>query len=114
VRPAYPRKVTESNPSKAYQEGKMRIYVGNLPKDANEDDLLEMFEEYGRVRNIKIVRDRFSNHSRGYGFLELPDEKSARQAIDDWDQGSIDDHIIKVDVAKASRDYDLIRNHPMA
>ncbi len=92
----------------------MRIYVGNLPKDADEGDLMEMFEEYGRVRNIKIIRDRFSNHSRGYAFLELPDEKSARQAIEDWDQGSIDDQIIKVDVAKVSRGHVLNRNNPMA
>ena len=59
----------------------MRIYVGNLPKDADEDDLLEMFEEYGRVKNIKIIRDRFSNISRGYGFLELLNDKAAQQAI---------------------------------
>jgi len=80
----------------------MRIYVGNLPKDAEEDDLLEMFSEYGAVRNIKIIRDRYSNISRGYAFLEMPDETAALQAIEDWDQGSIDDHVIRVDVAKAS------------
>ncbi len=92
----------------------MRLYIGNLPKDADEGDLLEMFEEYGRVRNIKIIRDRFSNLSRGYGFLELPDEKAARQAIEDWDQGSIDDHVIRVDIAKASRGTVLSNNEPMA
>ena len=82
----------------------MRIYVGNLPKDADEGDLMEMFEEYGYVKNIKIIRDRFSNLSRGYGFLELSDN-AARQAIEDWDQGSIDDHIIRVDIAKSSRSH---------
>jgi len=80
----------------------MRIYVGNLPRDANEDDLLEMFSEYGIVKNIKIIRDRYSNTSRGYAFLELPDERSALQAIEDWDQGSIDNQVIRVDIAKAS------------
>ncbi|MFZ5516118.1 MAG: RNA recognition motif domain-containing protein [Candidatus Zhuqueibacterota bacterium] len=80
----------------------MRIYVGNLPKDTDEDDLLEMFEEYGSVKNIKIIRDRYSKSCRGYGFLELPDENAARQAIEDWDQGSIDDNVIRVDIAKAS------------
>ena len=92
----------------------MRLYVGNLPKDADEGDLLEMFEEYGRVRNVKIIRDRFSNLSRGYGFLELPDEQAARHAIEDWDQGSIDDHVIRVDVAKASRSSGLNNNEAMA
>ncbi len=80
----------------------MRIYVGNLPKDTEEDDLIEMFSEYGSVRNIKIIRDRFSNNSRGYAFLELPDAKAAFEAIRDWDQGSIDDQVIRVDIAKAS------------
>ena len=80
----------------------MRIYVGNLPNDADEDDLVDMFSEYGSVRNIKIIRDRYSNTSRGYAFLELPNAKAASQAIEDWDQGSIDDQVIRVDVAKAS------------
>lgn len=80
----------------------MRIYVGNLPKDADEDDLLEMFTEYGIVRNIKIIRDRYTNTSRGYAFLEMPDETAAVKAIEEWDQGSIDDQVIRVDVAKAS------------
>lgn len=80
----------------------MRIYVGNLPRDADETDLIEMFSEYGSVRNIKIVRDRYSNTSRGYAFLELPDALAAHQAIQDWDQGSIDDQVIRVDIAKAS------------
>jgi len=80
----------------------MRIYVGNLPKDADEDDLLDMFAEYGIVRNIKIIRDRYTNVSRGYAFLEMPDEQAAVKAIEEWDQGSIDDQVIRVDVAKAS------------
>jgi len=92
----------------------MRLYVGNLPKDADEADLLEMFQEYGRVRNVKIIRDRFSNLSKGYGFLELPDEHAAQQAIEDWDEGSIDDHVIRVDIAKSSRGLVHSRHEPMA
>ncbi|NOZ60680.1 MAG: RNA-binding protein [Calditrichaeota bacterium] len=80
----------------------MRIYVGNLPKDADERDLLDMFEEYGKVDNVKIIRDRYSKSSKGYGFLEMPDEQAAMKAIEDWDQGSIDDQVIRVDIAKAS------------
>ncbi len=90
----------------------MRIYVGNLPKDTDEYDLIEMFSEYGMVRNIKIIRDRYSNSARGYAFLELPDAKAAFEAIRDWDQGSIDDQIIRVDVAKASiKEYESFREH---
>jgi len=92
----------------------MRIYVGNLPKDADEADLMDMFEEYGRVKNIKIIRDRFSNLSRGYGFVELPNEDAVRKAIEDWDQGSIDDHIIRVDVAKSSKSQTMHSNEAIA
>ena len=81
----------------------MRLYVGNLPKDADESDLLEMFGEYGIVKNIKIIKDRYSKVSRGYAFVEMADENSAKLAIDEWDQGSIDDNIIRVDVAKVSQ-----------
>ncbi len=88
----------------------MRIYVGNLPNDADESDLVDMFSEYGSVRNIKIIRDRYSNTSRGYAFLELPNAKAAFQAIEDWDQGSIDDKVIRVDVAKASvKEFETFR-----
>jgi RNA recognition motif-containing protein len=88
----------------------MRIYVGNLPRDTHEDDLIEMFSEYGVVRNIKIIRDRYSNAARGYAFLELPDAKAAFRAITDWDQGSIDDQVIRVDVAKASlKEFEIYR-----
>ena len=88
----------------------MRIYVGNLPNDADESDLVDMFSEYGSVRNIKIIRDRYSNTSRGYAFLELPNAMAAFQAIEDWDQGSIDDKVIRVDVAKASvKEFETFR-----
>ena len=88
----------------------MRIYVGNLPRDADEDDLVEMFSEYGSVRNIKIIRDRYSNTSRGYAFLELPNAKAVFKAIEDWDQGSINDQVIRVDVAKASiKEFETFR-----
>ncbi len=80
----------------------MRLYVGNLPKDADEADLLEMFAEYGSVQSIKIIRDRYSKVSRGYAFIEITDEEAAMKAIEDWDQGSIDDQVIRVDIAKAS------------
>jgi len=90
----------------------MRIYVGNLPRDADETDLHEMFSEYGAVKNIKIVRDRYSNTSRGYAFLELPDARAAKQAIQDWDQGSIDDQVIRVDIAKASlKEFETVREN---
>ncbi len=80
----------------------MNIYIGNLPKDMEEEELFEMFTEYGSVKTVKIIRDRHTKISRGYGFIEMDDEKAAREAINDWDQGSIDDNIISVKVAYSS------------
>jgi len=74
----------------------MNIYIGNLPKDFVEDELIELFEEYGVVKSAKIIRDRYTKISRGYGFVEMEDKDAAHRAIKDWDQGSIDDRIIQV------------------
>jgi len=86
-----------------FEEGdQMNIYIGNLPKDMEEEELIEMFTEYGSVKNAKIIRDRHTNISRGYGFIEMDSEEAAKEAIKDWDQGSIDDRIIRVCVAYSS------------
>ena len=81
----------------------LNIYIGNLPKDMDEGEVVELFEEYGLVRSAKIIRDRHTQISRGYGFIEMEDEEAALKAIGDWDQGSIDDRIIRVCVAHSSQ-----------
>ena len=70
----------------------MIIYIGNVPKDFKEDELIEMFEEYGIVKNAKIIRDRYTKISRGFGFIEMDnmDNKDvALKAVEEWNQGSI-------------------------
>lgn len=89
----------------------MNIYIGNLPKDLEEDELVEMFTEYGSVRKAKIIRDRHTRISRGYGFVEMDDENAAIAAINDWDQGSIDDRIIRVSIAYSSQKKDTTIGH---
>jgi len=74
----------------------MNIYIGNLPKDFDEDELIEIFEEYGDVKYAKIIRDRHTHVSRGFGFVEMEDKNAALKAIEEWNKGSIDDHVIKV------------------
>ena len=92
----------------------MNIYIGNLPRDLEEDELVEMFAEYGDVKCAKIIRDRHTKLSRGYGFIEMSDHDSALKAIDDWDQGSIDDHIIKVKIAYSSQRSNSTLKHANA
>ncbi len=57
------------------------IYVGNLPFAITEDDLRNMFGEYGSVDNVNIIMDRMTGRSRGFGFVEMADHAAAQSAI---------------------------------
>ena len=59
----------------------MNIYVGNLAYSVTEDELKEMFTEFGEVESVKIITDRFSGQSKGFGFIEMPSNSEADQAI---------------------------------
>jgi len=60
----------------------MNIYVGNLPYSATENSLKALFETYGAVTTSKIVTDKFTGSSRGFGFIEMPNADEAQKAID--------------------------------
>jgi len=57
------------------------IYVGNLPWSTTADDLRALFEPYGEVENARIITDRETGRSRGFGFVDMADEEAARRAI---------------------------------
>jgi RNA recognition motif-containing protein len=59
----------------------MNIYVANIPFKASEDELKELFEQHGEVSSVKIILDKETNRSRGFGFVEMADDASAKQAI---------------------------------
>lgn len=61
----------------------MNIYVGNLNYRVNETDLKEVFEDYGTVVSAKIIMDKFSGKSKGFGFVEMDDNSAATKAIDE-------------------------------
>ncbi len=60
----------------------MNIYVGNLPYDLDRDALREIFEAYGQVSTARIVSDRETGRSKGFGFVEMANDAEARQAIE--------------------------------
>jgi RNA recognition motif-containing protein len=60
----------------------MNIYVGNLPLQASDQELEELFKEFGHVSTAKIIRDMFSGESRGFGFVEISDKAAALKAIE--------------------------------
>jgi RNA recognition motif-containing protein len=59
----------------------MNIYIGNLSYDASEDDIRKAFEDYGAVDSVKIIKDRYSGRSKGFGFVEMTDDDAAKTAI---------------------------------
>ncbi len=59
----------------------MNIYVGNLSHEATEDDLRQAFETFGQVASVKIITDKYSGESRGFGFVEMPNKTEGESAI---------------------------------
>jgi len=66
-----------------------KLYVGNLPFSATEQELRDMFEKHGSVDSANVIMDRETGRSRGFGFVEMDDSgaESARQALDGTDMG---------------------------
>lgn len=77
----------------------MNIYIGNLPPSTKDDDLRAMFAEFGEVQDAKVVIDRFSKRSKGFGFVEMPSNSEADQAIKSLNGKFMDGRNIKVNPA---------------
>ena len=60
----------------------MNLYVGKLPYEISEAELTELFKEYGEVTSVKIIIDKYSGKSKGFGFVEMPNETEAKKAIE--------------------------------
>jgi len=60
----------------------LRIYLGNLPYEAEEEELEEMFRQYGQVESVTIIKDRDTGRSKGFGFVEMPGDSEAQSAIE--------------------------------
>jgi cold-inducible RNA-binding protein len=59
----------------------MKLYVGNLPYSTSEDDLRNLFSQYGNVTSVAVITDRETGRSKGFGFVEFGDDNEARNAI---------------------------------
>ncbi|RYF87471.1 MAG: RNA-binding protein [Chitinophagaceae bacterium] len=82
----------------------MNIYVSNLSFNLQDQDLGDFFAPYGEVTTAKIITDRETGRSRGFGFVEMPDNEAAKQAIAGLNETSIDGRTIKVSEAKPKED----------
>jgi RNA recognition motif-containing protein len=97
---------TVSNPSQASSTADEQssgpsktIYVGNLPYRANEAVIKELFEKYGNVHSVRLLKDRQTGKRRGFGFVEM-EEKSAVKAIDALNESEFQQRTLKVREAK--------------
>src|SRR5919205_3255671 len=82
----------------------MNIYVSNLSFNVRDEDLREFFAPYGEVTSAKIINDRESGRSRGFGFVEMSDEQASRKAIAELNGATVEDRTIKVMEAKPKED----------
>ncbi|MBN1158417.1 MAG: RNA-binding protein [Bacteroidales bacterium] len=78
----------------------MNIYVGNLHFDLSEDELKKVFEEYGEVTTVKIITDKVSGRSRGFGFVEMVNDDEAREAIENLNGKDIKGRKLNVNQAR--------------
>ena len=60
----------------------MNIYIGNLSNEVTEEDLKQAFETFGEVESVKIIKDKYTNRSKGFGFVEMPSKAEGQSAID--------------------------------
>ncbi len=76
-----------------------QIYVGNLPYRSSEEEVRELFAQYGEVNSVKLITDRETGRPRGFGFVEMEDE-SAQEAIEALDGQEFDGRRLKVNEAR--------------
>ncbi len=78
----------------------MNIYVGNLPYGISEDELRTAFVDHGEVATVNIITDKFSGQSKGFGFVEMPNQAEAEEAIGTLNESSLKGRNIKVNQAR--------------
>ena len=81
-----------------------KLYVGNLPYSATEERLQQHFAQYGSVLSARIITDKFSGRSKGFGFVEYKDEANNRKAVDQLDGKELDGRAISVGLARPKED----------
>ena len=78
----------------------MNIYISGLSFNTSDADLNELFTEYGEVSSAKIISDRETGRTRGFGFVEMGDEVAGQRAIDELNGAEYDHKVINVTVAR--------------
>ena len=82
----------------------MNIYAGNLNYTLTEEALEKVFTEYGEVTSVKIIRDKYTDQSKGFGFIEMADDASAQKAIDELNGTEVNGRELRVNQARPPRE----------
>jgi RNA recognition motif-containing protein len=82
----------------------MNVYVGNLSYDMSEDDLRAEFSAFGEVDSARIISDRDTGRSKGFGFVEMPNDEEARQAMEALNGKDVGGRQLKVNEARPKED----------
>jgi RNA recognition motif-containing protein len=87
----------------------MNIYIGNLPYSVSEEDLRNAFGKFGQVQSANIINDKFSGRSKGFGFVDMPNEGEAREAIESMNDKDFKGRTIKVNEARPREERPMRR-----
>jgi len=82
----------------------MNIYVGNLDYGIQESELEQLFQEYGEVASVKIIKDKYTGKAKGFGFIEMPDEGEATTAIEELNGRDVNGRQMKVNQARPRKE----------
>jgi RNA recognition motif-containing protein len=83
-----------------------RLYVGNLSSEVTEQDLTHNFSSVGKVVSVVVIKDKYSNQSKGFGFVEMETEEAAQQAVAQFNGGELRGQKIAVSEARERKDRD--------
>jgi RNA recognition motif-containing protein len=82
----------------------MNIYAGNLNYNLSEEELEKVFADYGEVTSVKIIRDKYTDQSKGFGFIEMADDTAAQKAIDELNGTEVKGRELRVNQARPPRE----------
>lgn len=82
----------------------MNIYCGNLPYSMTEDDLRQLFSEHGEISSAAVITDKFSGQSKGFGFVEMPNDAEAESAIESLNGTEVNGRTLKINQARPRED----------
>jgi RNA recognition motif-containing protein len=82
----------------------MNIFVGNLPSNVKEEELRTLFSQHGKVESVKIIRDMFTQTSKGFGFIEMPGKAEAQKALTELNTYELNGKKLTVNEARPQRE----------